>query len=167
MSELGAPLDLPKNAAKGLRIGLVVAAFNGRYTRRLQRSAGARLAELGLPVAGLTAYSVPGALELPLACQTLAASGKVDAVIAIGCVIRGETSHYDLVCQGAVQGVVRAGQATGVPVIFGVITCESSAQAAARCGGGRRDAGRHAAEAAVAMALLLRTIQKGRKAGRG
>ena len=154
MSEQRSSLRLAKGAAKGLRVGIVTAAFNGSITARLRRSVSSRLGALGAAKADLLHQDVPGALELPLACQSLAAQGGVDAVIALGCVIRGETSHYDLVCQGAVQGIVRAGQSTGVPIIFGVLTCDTPAQALARCSGSR-DAGRHAADAAVWMAHLL------------
>lgn len=160
-----AELKLEKSSARGLRIAIAVAAFNAVVTRRLQSSAQDRLRQLGLPGSALKVVWVPGALELPLACQALAAGKKFDAVIALGCVIRGETSHYDLVCQGALQGILRAGQDTGVPVLFGVVTCENLRQAQARAGGGPKDAGRHAAEAAVHMALLIKALRK-KKAGR-
>ncbi len=87
-------------------------------------------------------------------------------MITLGCVIRGETSHYDLVCQGALNGVMQAGSSTGVPVLFGVITCEDKAQAIARCNGSRKDAGRHAAEAAVVMARLLGTFGPRQRRGK-
>jgi len=135
-------------------IRIVVAAFNGTYTARLLASARARLKALGAPEPRVD--RVPGALELPLAARWAAADEGVDAVLALGCVIRGETSHYDLVCRGALDGLLRAGLDSGVPVLFGVITVENAAQAKARCDGGPMDAGRHAAEAAVSMALLKR-----------
>lgn len=158
MSDLGSQMALKAGDAKGLRIALVVAAFNSIYTRRLLNSASGRLKALG--ATDLSVAWVPGALELPLAVQAQARTGAYDAVIAIGCVIRGETTHYDLVSQGAAQGIVQAGLSTGVPAIFGVITCEDKAQVLARCSGGKMDAGLHAADAAVSMALLLRNIQK-------
>lgn len=156
MSDLGSQIALRNGDAKGLRVALAVAAFNAVYTRRLVASARKRLLALGAKPGDLMQAWVPGALELPLACQSLAQSGAYDAVIAIGCVIRGETTHYDLVSQGAAQGVMQAGLNTGVPVIFGVITTENKSQALARCNGGRMDAGLHAANAAVAMAQLLK-----------
>jgi 6,7-dimethyl-8-ribityllumazine synthase len=159
-------MGLKPGSAKGLRLAVVVASFNAVYTRGLLKSAQSRLSDLGLAKGSLLEAWVPGALELPLAAQTLAQSGRFDAVITLGCVIRGDTSHYDLVCDGAMQGVMQAGLSTGVPVIFGVITCENKAQALARCNGGPKDAGRHAAEAAVAMAQLLKALpgpKKGKK----
>jgi 6,7-dimethyl-8-ribityllumazine synthase len=161
VSDLGAQLGLQRGAAKGLRIAIVTAAFNAVYTRRLLASAKGRLLALGLEPGRLHESWVPGALELPLAAQALAQSGRFDAVITLGCVIRGDTSHYALVCEGAAQGVVQAGLNTGVPVLFGVITCENKAQALARCNGGAKDSGRHAAEGAVSMARLLKSLKKG------
>ncbi len=158
MSDLGSQMALRPGDAKGLRIGFVVASFNAVYTRRLLNSAKGRLKALGAKTADGGEAWVPGALELPLAAQALAQSAAYDAIIAIGCVIRGETTHYDLVSEGAAQGILQAGLNTGVPVIFGVITCENKAQVLARCSGGRMDAGLHAANAAVSMARLLKAL---------
>lgn len=152
MSDSGSKLRLKAGAGKGLRVGLVVASFNSEYTERLLNGAQRRLKALGVVEKALKIVRVPGALELPLACQRLASSKKFDAVIALGCVLRGETSHYDLVCQGTLQGLQRVGLDARLPVIFGVITCDTKAQALARCNGGPKDAGIHAAEAAVWMA---------------
>jgi len=158
MSDLGTKLSLKPGAAKGLQVAAVVASFNHVYTSRLLSRAAARLKGLGAGF--VTVETVPGALELPLAAQWLAASGRYDAVVVIGCIIRGDTSHYDLVCQGALQGSLRASQDSGVPVIFGVITVENKAQALARCNGGPKDAGKHAAEAAVHMARLCHRLKE-------
>lgn len=158
MSDQGTKLALKAGDAKGLQVAAVVASFNHAYTSKLLRSATARLKALGGAFARVE--TVPGALELPLAAQWLASSGRYDAVVAIGCVIRGDTSHYDLVCQGALQGSLRASLDSGVPVIFGVITTENKAQALARCNGGPKDAGKHAAEAAVHMARLRRRLKE-------
>lgn len=150
MSDLGNGLALKAGAARSLRVAACVASFNRAYTARLLASAQARLKALG---GGLERVEwVPGALELPLAAQRLAQDGAFDAILALGCVIRGDTSHYDLVCQGALLGLQRVGLDASLPVIFGVITTENKAQALARCSGGPHDAGRHAAEAAVLMA---------------
>lgn len=155
MSDLGSAVALKPGDAKGLRIDAAVAAFNAAYTRRLLASAQARLRALG---GGLRRVEwVPGALELPSAAAWLAA-GKPHAILALGCVIRGQTSHYDLVCQGSLLGLQRAALDSGLPVAFGVITVEDKAQALARCSGGRLDAGRHAAETAVAMARLKKRL---------
>ncbi len=157
MSDLGSPLSLKAGDAKGLRLAAVVAAFNQAYTSRLLVSAEARLKALGGRFGAV--HWVPGALELPQAAAWLAA-GKLDGIVALGCVIRGETSHYDLVCQGSLQGLQRVALDSGVPVAFGVITVEDKAQALARCSGGRMDAGRHAAETVVALARLKRSLSK-------
>jgi 6,7-dimethyl-8-ribityllumazine synthase len=159
MSDLGSSTGLPPGAARGLRLAACVASFNAVYTRRLLAGAQARLRALG---GGLEAVVwVPGALELPLAAQRLAGSGRFDAILALGCVIRGDTSHYDLVCEGALRGLQRVSLDASLPVIFGVITTENKAQALARCSGGRQDAGRHAAEAAVVMARPRPRTRKG------
>jgi 6,7-dimethyl-8-ribityllumazine synthase len=152
MSDLGSATRLRRGDAKGLKITVLAAAFNRVYTARLLASASARLKALGGGPARVE--WVPGALELPMAARWAAAEAGVDAVIALGCVIRGDTSHYDLVCKGAQEGLLRVGLDSGVPVLFGVITVENAAQALARCNGSSKDAGRHAAEAAVMMARL-------------
>ena len=162
MSGLFPKLAAGKSAAKGLRLALVVSRFNALYTARLAVQCRKRLSDLGLPKDGLTMKEVPGAFELPLAAKVLAESGRYDAVICLGAVLRGDTSHYDLVCAEAARGIQQAGLMTGLPVIFGVITCDTAAQALERCSGGPKDAGRHAAEAAVWMAGLLREIQDGK-----
>ncbi|HTB22833.1 MAG TPA: 6,7-dimethyl-8-ribityllumazine synthase [bacterium] len=153
-------LELKPGSARGMNIRVVVAAFNRVYTARLLRSARARLKALGAPKARVDWCA--GALELPLAARWAVQDASVDAVLALGCVIRGDTSHYDLVCRGALDGLQRVGLDSGVPVLFGVITVENEEQARVRCDGGPHDAGRHAAEAAVGMALLRR-----RAAGKG
>jgi 6,7-dimethyl-8-ribityllumazine synthase len=158
MSRLGSNSGLKAGDAKGLRLAAVVASFNRTYTQRLLTSAEARVRGLGGRLERIE--WVPGALELPLAAQWLAHQGY-DAVLALGCVIRGDTSHYDLVCEGAMQGLLRASLKSGVPMAFGVITTENKAQAMARCSGGAMDAGRHAGECAVAMARLKKRLKKG------
>lgn len=154
MSKDFSDLGLAKGSAKGLTVRIVVAAFNRRYTARLLAAAQGRLKSLGGAPARVD--WVPGALELPLAARWAADALGVDAVVALGCVIRGESGHYDLVCRGALDGLNRVGLDSGVPVSFGVLTVENQAQAKARSGPPRMNAGRHAAEAAVAMALLRR-----------
>ena len=159
MSDLGNGLTLKAGDARSLRLAACVASFNKFYTARLLASAQARLKALGGSLARVE--WVPGALELPLAAQRLARSGSYDAILALGCVIRGDTSHYDLVCWGALQGLQRVGLDRSLPVIFGVNTTENKAQALARCSGGPHDAGRHAAEAAVIMARPRPRQRKG------
>ncbi len=159
----GAPGELPAGAGRGLRVALVASEFNRRHVDALLRSARARLRELGAGEALLA--RVPGALELPLAARWAARSGGVDAVVALGCVIRGETGHYDLVCRGALDGLLKVSLEEDLPVLFGVLTVDNEAQARERSSGGPLDAGRHAAATAVAMARLRRTLGGRRPAG--
>ena len=104
------------------------------------------------PVADV--YDVPGAFELPLAAAYLTATGRYAGIACLGAVIRGETDHYDFVCSEAARGIQDVQLRTGVPCAFGVLTVETMDQALARSGGGKRDQGRHAAEAIMAMAAL-------------
>jgi 6,7-dimethyl-8-ribityllumazine synthase len=106
-------------------------------------------------------FDVPGAFELPLAASYAAASGRFAGVACLGAVIRGETDHYDFVCSEAASGVMRVQLDTGVPCAFGVLTCETMEQALARAGGGKRDQGRHAAEAVMRMAALRAQLASG------
>ena len=99
-------------------------------------------------------FDVPGAFELPLAAKYLAESGRYAGVACLGAVIRGETDHYDYVCAETARGLMRVQLDTGVPCAFGVLTCETMEQALARAGGGKRDQGRHAAEAVLRMAAV-------------
>ena len=104
-------------------------------------------------------HDVPGAFELPLAALYCAESGRYEGVACLGAVIRGETDHYDFVCSEAARGIQDVQLRTGVPCAFGVLTVENMDQALARTGGGKRDQGRHAAEAIVAMAALRGTLR--------
>ena len=106
-------------------------------------------------------FDVPGAFELPLAASYAARSGRFAGVACLGAVIRGETDHYDFVCAEAARGVMDVQLQTGVPCAFGVLTCETMEQALARSGGGKRDQGRHAAEAVMAMAALREQLASG------
>jgi 6,7-dimethyl-8-ribityllumazine synthase len=110
----------------------------------------------------ITVVLVPGAWELPLACRRLAEAGGHHAVIALGCVIRGETPHFDYVCAEAARGITDAAAATGVPVAFGVVTANTLEQAEARSGGAHGNKGNEAADAAVEMAELMRTLPRRR-----
>lgn len=159
-AKLPAGLDLiePESLPEGLRVAVVSARFNSEITEKLLLGAVECLAERGLKPADITVARVPGAVELPLASIKLAATGDYGAVIALGCVIRGDTTHYDYVCDMAAKGVLDASLATGVPVIFGVLTVENLAQARDRAGGKHGNKGRDAAEAALDMAGLLGRI---------
>jgi 6,7-dimethyl-8-ribityllumazine synthase len=142
----------------GLRIGIVVSRFNELITSRLLEGALGTLRRHGVADADITVAWAPGAFELPLISTHLAKSGHVDAVIALGCVIRGATTHYDYVCNQAAQGVARASHETGLPVIFGVITTETLEQAQDRAGAKVGNKGADAALAAIETANLLKAI---------
>jgi 6,7-dimethyl-8-ribityllumazine synthase len=131
---------------------IAVARFYDELAERLERGARAAFAEAG--VHELELIEVPGAFELPLAASYAARSGRFAGVACLGAVIRGETDHYDYVCAETARGLMRVQLDTGVPCAFGVLTCETIEQALARAGGDKRDQGRHAAEAVLAMAAV-------------
>ncbi|MEX2502950.1 MAG: 6,7-dimethyl-8-ribityllumazine synthase [Trueperaceae bacterium] len=142
----------------GLRIGIVAARFNDLITRRLLDGASDALRRSGVAGDDVAVVWVPGAVEIPLAATRLAASGRFDAVIALGAVIRGSTSHFDHVCGIVASGVARAAHDTGVPVAFGVLTTDTIEQAIERAGTKAGNAGETAARSAIEMATLLRTL---------
>lgn len=149
--------SLPSGA--GLRIGIVVSRFNRSIGARLLAGARSALAECGVAEEAVQVVSVPGALEIPVAARSMIESCGVDAVVALGCVIRGETTHYEVVANGAGSGIARVAADTGVPVTNGILTTENLKQANSRSGGRRGDAGRSAALAAVEMAGILRRLK--------
>jgi 6,7-dimethyl-8-ribityllumazine synthase len=132
-----------------VRIAFAVARFYEDLADRLVAGARAVCDEAG--VDGIDEFHVPGAYELPLVAKLAAESGRYDAVVCLGAVIRGETSHYDYVCGESARGIMDVQLTTGVPCSFGVLTVDSLEQALARSGGDKRDSGRHAAEAVVAL----------------
>jgi len=134
----------------------VVARFNDHITSRLL--AGAQEAIARCQVRGNEVHWVNGAFELPVVALKLAKSGRFDAVVCLGCVIRHETDHYQYVAGGAANGIQRVSLDTGVPCIFGVLTCDTEEQALARSGGARGNNGASAVETAIATANLLRGI---------
>ena len=139
----------------GLRIGLVRSRWNAEIVERLCAGVERGLLHLGIPFGDITIESVPGSFEIPMACSILARSGSVDAIVAIGAVIRGETTHYELVSEGAAQGIQDVQLATGVPIAFGLVTVENEEQALARSQGpGGHNVGEEAALVAVEMARL-------------
>jgi 6,7-dimethyl-8-ribityllumazine synthase len=145
------PLD-----ASRLRVAIVVATFNDEITSRLREGARECLAKHGVPDESVLEQRVPGAFELALAAQVLARSGSYDAIIALGCVVRGDTPHFEYVSQAATYGLQRVALDTGVPVAFGVLTTEDFAQAEARAGGEHGNKGFDAAQTAIEMALFVR-----------
>lgn len=153
MGEKGATPDLDGSE---LRIAIVVARFNDDVTKRLLRGAQDALKER--KVEDPDVYWVPGSLELPVTALALAEKGDHDAIVCLGCVIRGETFHFEVVAMQAASGVMQVMLDTGVPVAFGVLTTEDRDQALARSGP-KNNKGADAAEAAIEMANLLREIQ--------
>jgi 6,7-dimethyl-8-ribityllumazine synthase len=146
-------------AAGGIRCALVVSAFNETVTDRLLERAVSTLQERGADPGHLTIVRVPGAIELPLTAKRLAITGRFEVIICLGAVIRGETSHYDLVCDIAGRGISQVSLETGVPVVFGVVTAETMEQALERARPGALDRGRAAALAAIEMATLFRRLK--------
>jgi 6,7-dimethyl-8-ribityllumazine synthase len=146
------------NAAKGVRVAVVAARFNADVVNRMVAGSTAAWARQGGDVAALTLVYAPGAFELPLVARKLAATGRFDAIVALGCVIRGDTAHFDFVAGEAARGIADAASDTGVPVIFGVLTTENLEQALERASVDRMDKGGEAMDAALEMTLLLRQI---------
>ena len=140
------------------RFGIVHTRFNQFIVDRLLDGALDALRRHGVRDEQIVVVTVPGAFEVPLACQRLAASGKVDAVIALGCVIRGATAHFDYVAGEAAKGCGAAASATGVPVLFGVLTTDTIEQAIERAGTKAGNKGFDAAMAAIEMANLVKAI---------
>ena len=140
---------------EGLRIGVVVARFNDFITSRLLEGARAALESHGVSDDDVTVASVPGSFELPLAARKMAESGRYDAVICLGAVIRGETDHYEHVAGEAAKGIAAASLSSGRPVIFGVLTTDTLEQAINRAGGKSGNNGYAAGVAAIEMANLM------------
>ena len=137
---------------------IVVGRFYEDLAERLVNGARQAFSEHGVSPASVQTFEVPGAFELPIAAKLAAETGRFDGVACLGVVIRGETDHYDFVCAEAARGIQDVQLATGVPCSFGVITCDTREQAEARAGGDKRDQGRHAAEAVLAVAELKRSL---------
>ncbi len=138
----------------GLRVGVIVSQFNEAITSRLVDGARDALASHGVREDAITIVTVPGALELPQAAQQMAESGEWDALVALGCVIRGETSHYDIVAAESARGIADVAREHGLPVAFGVLTTETTDQAMARSGGAMGNRGFDAVVTAIKMSNL-------------
>ena len=141
---------------KNLRIGVVQARFNADITDTLWQSCRAELLRLGVEPQNIEHYTVPGALEVPLLLQALAERDNFDAMIALGCIIRGETYHFEVVSNDACRAVMEVQLETGVPVANGILTCENDDQALARM----QQKGSDCAQAAVEVANLLRAVRE-------
>src|SRR5690348_11717180 len=146
-------------SAAGLRFGIVVSRFNSFITDRLLAAATDALERGGADSKDVDVIHVPGSFELPLAAKKLAATGRYDALIAIGCVLRGETAHYDYVCSETSRGLQLAQMDTGVPVMFCVLTCDTLEQAIDRAGLKGGNKGFEAGLGAIEMAQLSRKLR--------
>jgi len=155
-----------RHRARGLRFALLGSSFNAPVTDGLVEGARSALLEAGAKPGQIEVVTVPGAFELPLAALAAARSGVFDAVVALGAVIRGETDHYEHISREAAAGLQAVSLETRVPVGFGVLTCETEAQALARSAPGEANKGAEAARAALAMVHVLRALGGGRK-GKG
>jgi 6,7-dimethyl-8-ribityllumazine synthase len=144
--------------AAGKRFAIVVSRFNAFITERLLLSACEGLLRSGAKKEDIAVVRVPGAFEVPLAARTLAETGKYDAIICIGCLLRGDTAHYDVIVNEATRGIGQSAQETGVPHAFGVLTCDTLEQAIDRAGLKMGNKGLEAALAAVEMANLKTAI---------
>jgi 6,7-dimethyl-8-ribityllumazine synthase len=144
--------------ATGLRFGIVVSRFNEFITERLLRSAYDGLIRSGSQEKNIAIVRVPGAFEIPSAARTLAETKKYDAIICLGCLLRGDTAHYDVIVNEVTRGIGQSAQETGVPHAFGVLTCETLEQAIDRAGLKMGNKGFEAALAAVEMANLRGAI---------
>ena len=146
-------------APQGMRVGIVASRFNEIIVNKLLGGAVDGLVRHGVEEDKITAAWVPGAFEIPLAAQRMAQSGKYDAVICVGAVIRGDTSHYDYVCNEVSKGIAQVSMSTGVPVLFGILTTENIEQAIARAGSKAGNKGYDCALSAVEMVNLIDKIQ--------
>jgi 6,7-dimethyl-8-ribityllumazine synthase len=155
----GSPSDRPIDA-HGLRVAIVAARWHHEVSEALLL--GAERALTGAQIEDVSIVRVPGAFELPVMAKALVAQ-RYDAVVALGVVIRGGTPHFEFVCQAAATGLARVAVDTGVPIGFGLLTCDTTEQALDRCGlpGSSEDKGREAAMAAVETALQLRKVRRG------
>ena len=156
MTELKGTFD-----GKGLRVAVCTARFNDLITSRLTTGCRNALAQYGVREQDVHWAEVSGSRELPVACKALAQSGRYDVVIALGCVIRGETVHFELVAHETSRGLGQAAVDTGIPIIFGVLATENLEQAMDRSGGKMGNAGWNAAVSAVETANLIVRIEKG------
>ena len=142
----------------GLRFAVVVSRFNEYITSRLLEGCVNTLNRHGVPPGRIDVVWVPGSLELATAARGIARKRAADAIVCLGCVIRGDTPHYDHVCRETARGVAEVGRRTGVPTLFGVITCETIEQAIERAGTKMGNAGRAAALSALEMASLMKKL---------
>ena len=145
-------------AAAGYRFAVIVSRFNPSITDALAAGARAALTEAGAASADVEEFSVPGAFELPQAARCAAETGRFDAIICLGCVIRGATPHFEYISSAVAHGIMETAGETGLPVAFGVLTTDTESQAAERAGPGHDNKGWEAAAAGIEMAVLFRQL---------
>ena len=161
MSSEGSPVARSRGSidAAGLRVAVLAARFNADITDRLVRGSIEALMEHGAAEADIAVVRVPGAWELPQAAAHAVEAKRFDAIVTLGCVIRGETPHFDFVCQEATLGLGAVARASDIPVAFGVLTTDDAAQARARAGEGRDNKGYEAAMAVLEMVAVFRDLE--------
>ena len=153
------------HSAVGFRFGIVVAKFNARITDKLLVACIDTLEAQGLSKKDIEVVRVPGAFEIPLVAQAMARSGRFDAVICVGAVIRGDTPHFDYICSEVSRGIGRVALDSDVPIIFGVLTTETVAQAEERAHPGKFNRGGAAAKSAIEMVRVMRMIKADKATG--
>lgn len=151
----------PLADASAFRFAVIVSRFNDTVTGSLRDAAVAALKEAGAADGNVQVLSVPGAFEVPQAARAAAETGRFDAVVCLGCIIRGETPHFEYIASAVAHGITAAAGETGVPMAFGVLTTDTPEQAAARSGPGADNKGREAAAAAIEMAALHKSLTGG------
>jgi 6,7-dimethyl-8-ribityllumazine synthase len=150
------PHSIP--SAEGMTFGIVVSEWNNRITSALLQGACDTLQQNGVPASSITVHTVPGSFELVFGASQMVHSRRFDAVIAIGCVIRGDTPHFDYICQGVTQGLAELNMHGDVPVIYGLLTCNNMDQAEDRCGGILGNKGDECAVTAIKMVDYYRKM---------
>ena len=156
---MSAQTSTGSGATAGVRVGLVVSRYNDFVTDRLRDGAMEALRAAGLGDEAVVVAPVPGAFEVPQAARRLASAGGVDAVVGLGCLIRGETPHFEVIAAAVAHGLTQAALDSGVPMTFGVLTTNSAEEALARAGAGPSNKGWEAADAALAMVGLFRQLE--------
>ena len=161
MSIGGSPIESRRGVldARGLRVAVIAARFNKEVTDGLLQGALQALAEHGVREEDVVSFRVPGAWELSQAATQAVEAGSFDAVVTLGCVIRGETPHFDYVCQEASRGLGVVARSAEIPVVFGVLTTDTLEQAKARAGSGVENKGYESARAAIEMVSVIREIR--------
>ena len=161
MTSSGSPASIPRGAteAAGLRVAILAARFNADITDSLVVGATQALLAHGAAEARIETWRVPGAWELPQAASRAVRTGRFDAIIALGCVIRGETPHFDYVCSEATLGLGAVARSAPIPLAFGVLTTDDHAQALARAGGGPDNKGYESAMAVLEMVSVFRGLE--------